>query len=270
MTHRQPPQRGRPVSCQFSTDSTARLGDRLGELASRPHPRRPALLVAHQKRQRDASAMTNPLAALRAKIPAVATPPAGEPEGYRDRRRHHELLRARAAPTARASRACEHAHRKRLTLCVSSRWAARSAFVLRDRLHGVKRNLRADEIVAQVIAMATTTAWQDDRFNIVHGHGRAARQPDAVSGSRRILHDERGLNSARAASRCPRRDWCRRFASSRRSRPRDLLHARPTNCAASSCPSTSAGRSRSCLDAARGRPHGRTACRRSSTRCSAA
>jgi len=62
-------------------------------------------------------------------------------------------------------------------------------------LMGLKRNLRAHEIVAQVMAMGDHHGWRDARFNIVFmGMGEPLANLAAVSESIRILHDERGLN----------------------------------------------------------------------------
>jgi 23S rRNA (adenine2503-C2)-methyltransferase len=60
---------------------------------------------------------------------------------------------------------------------------------------GLKRNLRAEEIVAQVLAMGEHHRWEDDRFNLVFmGMGEPLANYDAVLRAIRILHDERGLN----------------------------------------------------------------------------
>jgi 23S rRNA (adenine2503-C2)-methyltransferase len=85
---------------------------------------------------------------------------------------------------------------KRLTFCVSSQvgCALKCSFCATG-LMGLKRNLKADEIVAQVMAMGDHHGWQDDRFNIVYmGMGEPLANLKAVSESIRILHDERGLN----------------------------------------------------------------------------
>jgi 23S rRNA (adenine2503-C2)-methyltransferase len=62
-------------------------------------------------------------------------------------------------------------------------------------LMGLKRNLKAHEIVAQVVGMGEFHGWQDDRFNIVFmGMGEPLANMDAVTETIRILHDDRGLN----------------------------------------------------------------------------
>jgi 23S rRNA (adenine2503-C2)-methyltransferase len=85
---------------------------------------------------------------------------------------------------------------KRLTFCISSQvgCALKCSFCATG-LMGLKRNLQAHEIIAQVIAMAEFHGWQDDRFNIVYmGMGEPLANMAAVTESIRILHDENGLN----------------------------------------------------------------------------
>jgi 23S rRNA (adenine2503-C2)-methyltransferase len=85
---------------------------------------------------------------------------------------------------------------RRLTFCVSSQvgCALKCAFCATG-LMGLKRNLRAEEIVAQVMVMGDLHEWRDDRFNIVFmGMGEPLANLEAVSEAVRVLHDERGLN----------------------------------------------------------------------------
>jgi 23S rRNA (adenine2503-C2)-methyltransferase len=85
---------------------------------------------------------------------------------------------------------------RRLTFCLSSQvgCALKCAFCATG-LMGLKRNLRAEEIVAQVLAMGEHHRWEDDRFNLVFmGMGEPLANYDAVLRAIRILHDERGLN----------------------------------------------------------------------------
>jgi 23S rRNA (adenine2503-C2)-methyltransferase len=85
---------------------------------------------------------------------------------------------------------------RRLTFCVSSQvgCALKCSFCATG-LMGLKRNLRAEEIVAQVVAMGEYHAWKDDRFNIVFmGMGEPLANYRPVMDSIRILHDELGLN----------------------------------------------------------------------------
>jgi 23S rRNA (adenine2503-C2)-methyltransferase len=85
---------------------------------------------------------------------------------------------------------------RRVTLCVSSQvgCALKCSFCATG-LMGLKRNLRADEIVAQVVAMGDQNEWRDERFNIVFmGMGEPLANLRQVVDSIRILHDEHGLN----------------------------------------------------------------------------
>src|SRR5262249_36384675 len=85
---------------------------------------------------------------------------------------------------------------KRLTFCISSQvGCALGCTFCATGLMGLKRNLRADEIVAQVVAMGEFHGWRDDRFNIVYmGMGEPLANLAAVTESIRLPHDEHGLN----------------------------------------------------------------------------
>jgi 23S rRNA (adenine2503-C2)-methyltransferase len=85
---------------------------------------------------------------------------------------------------------------KRLTFCISSQvgCALKCAFCATGLL-GLKRHLRPEEIVAQVIAMGDHHGWQDDRFNLVFmGMGEPLHNYRHVVDAIRILNDSRGLN----------------------------------------------------------------------------
>jgi 23S rRNA (adenine2503-C2)-methyltransferase len=85
---------------------------------------------------------------------------------------------------------------RRLTMCVSSQvgCALRCAFCATG-LMGFQRHLRAEEIVAQVIAMGDRHRWRDERFNIVFmGMGEPLHNYRGTLESVRILTDPRGLN----------------------------------------------------------------------------
>src|SRR5687767_6537149 len=86
----------------------------------------------------------------------------------------------------------------RNTICISSQvgCALACTFCLTGKL-GLKRNLTAGEIVAQVIAaQRDNLSWeQRDSFNIVlMGMGEPLHNYDNVMKALRILHDEHGLN----------------------------------------------------------------------------
>jgi 23S rRNA (adenine2503-C2)-methyltransferase len=85
---------------------------------------------------------------------------------------------------------------RRLTFCVSSQvGCALGCTFCATGLMGLKRNLGAAEIVAQVVAMGDFHAWKDDRFNIVFmGMGEPLANYGPMMESIRILHDPLGLN----------------------------------------------------------------------------
>jgi 23S rRNA (adenine2503-C2)-methyltransferase len=85
---------------------------------------------------------------------------------------------------------------RRLTFCLSSQvGCALGCSFCATGLMGLERNLRAEEIVAQVLVMGDLHAWQDARFNLVFmGMGEPLANYRPVVEAIRILHDERGLN----------------------------------------------------------------------------
>jgi 23S rRNA (adenine2503-C2)-methyltransferase len=139
--------------------------------------------------------MTNLPAALRRELGSVCdfALPATSVLESRDRTTHKFVLRL--ADGARVESVSMRSAR-RLTFCVSSQvGCALSCRFCATGLMGLQRNLRAEEIVAQVMTMGDFLEWQDDRFNIVFmGMGEPLANLPAVAEAIRILHDERGLN----------------------------------------------------------------------------
>jgi len=85
---------------------------------------------------------------------------------------------------------------RRLTFCLSSQvgCALKCAFCATG-LMGLRRNLSADEIVAQVVVMGDYHQWRDQRFNLVFmGMGEPLANYRPVLDAIRLMHDERGLN----------------------------------------------------------------------------
>src|SRR5690349_16203380 len=79
---------------------------------------------------------------------------------------------------------------RRLTFCLSSQvgCALGCTFCATGRM-GLERNLKPQEIVAQVLRMGDFHAWKDPRFNIVFmGMGEPLANYDAVVDAIRILH----------------------------------------------------------------------------------
>ncbi len=150
----------------------------------------------YQKHVTDPARMSNLPAALRRDLADVCTlelpPPASVLESG-DRTTHKFVL-----DLADASRVeCVSMRTdRRLTFCVSSQvgCALKCAFCATG-LMGLKRNLRPEEIVAQVVRMGDQQAWQDDRFNIVFmGMGEPLANLPNVLEAIRVLHEPRGLN----------------------------------------------------------------------------
>jgi len=85
---------------------------------------------------------------------------------------------------------------RRLTFCLSSQvGCALGCAFCATGLMGLKRNLSAGEIVAQVVAMGDFHRWDDERFNLVFmGMGEPLANYAALMNAIRILRDERGLN----------------------------------------------------------------------------
>jgi 23S rRNA (adenine2503-C2)-methyltransferase len=85
---------------------------------------------------------------------------------------------------------------RRLTFCLSSQvGCALGCTFCATGMMGLRRNLRAAEIVAQVVLMGDFHAWKDDRFNLVFmGMGEPLANYGPVMEGIRILHDPEGLN----------------------------------------------------------------------------
>jgi 23S rRNA (adenine2503-C2)-methyltransferase len=83
-----------------------------------------------------------------------------------------------------------------VTLCVSSQAGCGMACIFcATGTLGLTRNLKADEIVAQVVHMLETTGWDDPGFNIVFmGMGEPLANYAAMMKSIRILNAAEGLN----------------------------------------------------------------------------
>src|SRR5262245_8327323 len=87
---------------------------------------------------------------------------------------------------------------KRLTFCLSSQvgCALKCAFCATG-LMGLHRNLRAEEIVAQVLVMGDLHEWRDDRFNLVFmGMGEPLANFEPMMTAIRVLRDDKGRNLA--------------------------------------------------------------------------
>ncbi len=175
--------------------SRSRLAERLAGLGV-PGFRADQLYTwVYRRHERAPAAMTNLPAALRRDLGSVCdlALPATSVHESRDGTTHKFVLRlddgARVESVAMRTA-------RRLTFCVSSQvGCALMCRFCATGLMGLQRNLRADEIVAQVVTMGDFLRWEDDHFNIVFmGMGEPLANLPAVAEAIRILHEPRGLN----------------------------------------------------------------------------
>jgi 23S rRNA (adenine2503-C2)-methyltransferase len=84
---------------------------------------------------------------------------------------------------------------RRLTFCLSSQvGCALGCTFCATGLMGLRRNLAAHEIVAQVLLMGDFHEWRDARFNLVFmGMGEPLANYEPTVEAIRILHDDKGL-----------------------------------------------------------------------------
>jgi 23S rRNA (adenine2503-C2)-methyltransferase len=150
----------------------------------------------YRRHVRDVAAMTNLPATMRGGLGEwcdLSMPVAASVHRTRDRRTHKFVLEL---PDGARVECVSMRTARRLTFCVSSQvgCALKCAFCATG-LMGLKRNLRSEEIIAQVLAMGDAHAWEDDRFNIVFmGMGEPLANYRPVVEAVRILNDPLGLN----------------------------------------------------------------------------
>jgi 23S rRNA (adenine2503-C2)-methyltransferase len=150
----------------------------------------------YQKHHRGPQGMTNLPAALRQQLGEVCElglPRVASVLETPDRQTHKLVIElADGAHVECVSMRTE----RRLTFCLSSQvgCALKCSFCATG-LMGLKRNLTAGEIVAQVVTMGDLHRWKDDRFNLVFmGMGEPLANYEPVIESIRIMHDPHGLN----------------------------------------------------------------------------
>ncbi|MBI1798376.1 MAG: 23S rRNA (adenine(2503)-C(2))-methyltransferase RlmN [Candidatus Eisenbacteria bacterium] len=176
--------------------SRSTLGERLGGLGVPPYRADQIYTWVYRKHHRDAAGMTNLPSGLRERLTEVcglSLPRVASVNSTSDDLTHKFVLELHDG--ARVESVSMRTAR-RLTFCISSQvgCALKCPFCATG-LMGLQRNLQADEIVAQVIAMGDFHAWRDDRFNLVFmGMGEPLANYRAVVDAIRILHDPRGLN----------------------------------------------------------------------------
>jgi len=170
-----------------------------GRLAERGVPRFRADQIyawIYQKGHRTTERMSNLPATLRAALPDafdLTLPSIAEQRGTLDGQTVKFVL---GLADGKRVECVSMRYERRLTFCLSSQvgCALKCAFCATG-LMGLVRNLRAGEIVTQVLAMGDHHAWRDDRFNLVFmGMGEPLANYEPMIHAIRILHDERGLN----------------------------------------------------------------------------
>jgi 23S rRNA (adenine2503-C2)-methyltransferase len=188
------PLASRPPS--FYGMSRASLSERLGSLGVPEYRADQIYSWVYRKHHRDAAGMTNLPSGLRdrfSELCGLELPRVASVLGTADQLTHKFVLEL---DDGRLVESVSMRTARRLTFCISSQvgCALKCSFCATG-LMGLKRNLRAEEIVAQVIAMGDFHAWRDDRFNLVFmGMGEPLANYRAVVDAIRILHDPRGLN----------------------------------------------------------------------------
>jgi 23S rRNA (adenine2503-C2)-methyltransferase len=184
------------ASPSFYGLSRVALGERLGSLGLPRYRADQIFAWVYRKHHRTAEGMANLPSGLRerfADLCEMRLPRVASVHASADRATHKFVLEL--ADGARVECVSMHTER-RLTFCISSQvgCALKCSFCATG-LMGLARNLRAEEIVAQVIAMGDHHGWRDDRFNLVlMGMGEPLANYRPVVDALRILHDERGLN----------------------------------------------------------------------------
>src|SRR5438093_3281566 len=150
----------------------------------------------YRKHLRSSEDMTNLPRGLRGSLGAIcdlALPHAASVHSTPDGSTHKFVLELR---DGRRVECVSMRAPRRLTFCLSSQvgCALKCSFCATG-LMGLKRNLRPEEIVAQVVVMGEFHAWKDERFNLVFmGMGEPLANYEAVLRAIRILHEPRVLN----------------------------------------------------------------------------
>ncbi|HEV2104185.1 MAG TPA: 23S rRNA (adenine(2503)-C(2))-methyltransferase RlmN [Candidatus Eisenbacteria bacterium] len=176
--------------------SRARLAARLAARGEPAYRADQLYAWVYRRHVRDPRAMTDLPLAFRRGLPAVcdlALPPATSVHASPDGHTHKFVLAL--ADGARVESVSMRTP-TRLTFCVSSQvGCALGCAFCATGLMGLQRNLRAGEIVAQVLAMGDFHGWGEERFNIVFmGMGEPLANLAEVAEAIRVLHDPRGLN----------------------------------------------------------------------------
>jgi 23S rRNA (adenine2503-C2)-methyltransferase len=172
------------------------LAERLAARGEPPYRATQLFSWIYRRHQRDVGAMSNLPLRFRRGLEgtlSLALPNAVSVHRTRDGGTHKFVLGlADGAKVESVSMRTE----RRLTFCLSSQvGCALKCTFCATGLMGLVRQLRPEEIVAQVLVMGAHHGWEDDRFNLVFmGMGEPLANYDAMMDAIRILHDEHGLN----------------------------------------------------------------------------
>ena len=165
--------------------------------AGEPEYRADQLLTwVYPRHVRDPRQMSNLPAALRARLPELCDlelPAVESLLGNASSDTHKFVLRLRDGERVEC---VSMRTDRRLTMCLSSQvgCALKCSFCATG-LMGLRRNLDAGEIVAQVMVMGEYHQWRDDRFNLVFmGMGEPLVNYEPVVASIRVLREPGGLN----------------------------------------------------------------------------
>jgi len=176
--------------------SRSTLADRLSERGVPPYRAGQIYSWVYRKHHRSAAGMTNLPLSLRSQLGEVCDlglPRIASLLGTKDSLTHKFVLELGDGSNVEC---VSMRTERRLTFCLSSQvgCALKCSFCATG-LMGLRRNLSAAEIVAQVVAMGDFHEWRDDRFNLVFmGMGEPLANLPAVLEAIHILHDPQGLN----------------------------------------------------------------------------
>jgi 23S rRNA (adenine2503-C2)-methyltransferase len=172
------------------------LGSRLEELGVPRYRADQIYSWVYRKHHREPGEMSNLPVALRGRFTELCdlrTPAVQAALATPDRQTHKFVL---ALDDGVRIECVSMRTARRLTFCISSQaGCALNCSFCATGLMGLKRNLRPEEIVSQVVIMGDHHGWRDDRFNLVFmGMGEPLANYAAVVEAIRILHDPLGLS----------------------------------------------------------------------------
>jgi 23S rRNA (adenine2503-C2)-methyltransferase len=184
---------GPPSLLGLSPDEFADL------LVEHGHPRyraRQVLDWVYRKRVRDPARMSNLSRALREGLPDLVSLALPEPVGVRVSRAQDAAKFVLGLADGARIESVAMRSRRGVTLCLSSQAGCGMgcAFCATGAM-GLRRNLRPEEIVAQVVHLLEATGWEDPGYNLVFmGMGEPLANYASVLKAIRILNHPDGLS----------------------------------------------------------------------------